>query len=105
MPELQKTHNPLRGEVRVELAGNKFTLVPTFSSLLAIETEAELGLIEMAELLQQNKLRLETMVLVLSIASEPKLDVESMQKLIEKAGVVKAYEAVASFLASIITAS
>lgn len=104
MAEKKKTHNPLRGEVSVEMGAQVFTLNPTFANLIAIENEANLGLIEMAELMQKNQLRLEVIVLVLSIASEPKLDFEAMQKLVEKVGLVKAYGAVAHFLASIITA-
>lgn len=99
-----KICNSIRGEISVDLAGEAVVLVPSFKNLVQIESETELGLVEMASLLQNNKLNLEAIALIISIASKSSLNVSSVEGLIEKAGLAKAYSVVAMFLASIITA-
>jgi hypothetical protein len=98
------TPNPYRGEVSVKLGGENIILVPSFSNIVAIEREANLGLIEMASLMQNNQLRIEAIVTVLKNCCQPQRDQKQIETLVESSGLAKSYEAVAYFFASAISA-
>ncbi|MCK5042171.1 MAG: hypothetical protein KAR62_07745 [Sphingomonadales bacterium] len=101
----QKTHyNPHRGEVVLNMDGEDIILVPSFNNLVATEQQTKLGLIELATLMQSNSLPLEKIVEVILCASEPEISTEVLQKQIEQNGIAKPYEAVARFLAGVISA-
>ena len=104
MQKLQTNHNPHRGEVVFEMDGEQVILVPTFSNLVTIEQQTQLGLIEMASLMQKNQLRLNTVISVLENSCEPPLERKHIENFVERAGLLKAYEAVTYFLASAISA-
>lgn len=94
---------PLRGEISVELAGERFTLRLGIGELEEIENQAGMGTIALAQSLSSNGVRLSHIVTVLAQAlliAGKKAPVAKVRTIVEKAGYIDARNAAIEILSA-----
>lgn len=82
--------NKYRGETELKLGDRTFTLVPTFSALAEIESETDMGLIDLVMTATQGRMRLTHLMACLKLLAKDCPKPEALGEVLLEHGTTKA---------------
>lgn len=98
--------NPLKGEIEIELGGETYKCRLTIDSLVKIEDELNLGILEIASNISEAKVRLRTLLTVLRYAMRGggnDFDEKKVKQIITDSGLIQVSGVVAQLIADTLT--
>lgn len=98
--------NPLKGEIEIELGGETYKCRLTIDSLVKIEDELNLGILEIASNISEAKVRLKTLLTVLRYAMRGggnDFDEKKVKQIITDSGLIQVSGVVAQLIADTLT--
>lgn len=98
--------NPLKGEMTIDLAGEKYSCRLTVDSLIKIETELDKGIIAITQKLSEADVRLNDLAVILYHALRGggnDFTTNDVKKIIQNTGIVPCTAAVANLLVSVLS--
>lgn len=98
--------NPLKGEIDIDLGGETYKCRLTIDSLVKIEDELNLGILEIASNISEAKVRLRTLLTVLRYAMRGggnDFDEKKVKQIITDSGLIQVSGVVAQLIADTLT--